>query len=308
MKTKAIEIDGLVKHYGSVQAVQGTSFYVEEGHLFALLGENGAGKSTTIDILSTLLAPDAGTALVGGLQIGKCNNEIRKKIGIVFQKSYLDDMLTVYENLLLRGSLYGLSNRALQQAVERLCGPLGLQEFLHRRYGRLSGGQRRRADIARALINTPEILFLDEPTTGLDPASRLAIWQIVRTMQRVEGTTVLLTTHYMEEAAEADYTIVMGHGRVLAKGTPPALKEAYTTDVLRIKPSSLSAFSSFCQKAGYPLRQNGPVCEFPLQKTMDALPLLEQCRPYMESFEVLQGSMDEAFLNIIHGEAQEAAQ
>lgn len=308
MKAKAIEIDALVKNYGGVQAVRGASFYVEQGHLFSLLGENGAGKSTTIDILATLLAPDAGTALVGGLQIGRQNSEIRKKIGIVFQKSYLDDTLTVYENLLLRGGLYGLSQRALQQAVERLCGPLGLQEFLHRRYGRLSGGQRRRADIARALINTPEILFLDEPTTGLDPASRLAIWQIVRTMQREEGTTVLLTTHYMEEAAEADYTIVMGHGRVLAKGTPPALKDAYTTDILRIRPLQLSAFLSFCRNAGYPVRQNGPVCEFSLQKTLDALPLLKQCRPYVESFEVLQGSMDEAFINIIHGEVQGAVE
>lgn len=296
---KSIEVEGLRKSYGEVKAVRGASFYVEEGQLFALLGENGAGKTTTIDILSTLLAPDGGKVQIAGFTLGRQNNDIRRRIGIVFQKSYLDDMLTVRENLTVRGSFYSASRAEVQQSIARLAGPLGIEEFLDRRYGKLSGGQRRRADIARALINTPDILFLDEPTTGLDPASRKAIWETVRTLQRESGTTVLLTTHYMEEAAAADYVIVMGHGRILDKGTPPALKERHATDMLRAVPKDMTALQRAFEKAGRMASRNGAVLEVPLATTTDALPLLQQWGSEFETFEVVQGNMDEAFLSII---------
>lgn len=296
---KMLEVKDLRKSYGDVKAVRGASFYVEEGQLFALLGENGAGKTTTIDILSTLLPPNGGDVKIAGRALGRQDNEIRSNIGIVFQKSYLDNDLTVRENLEVRGSLYGSSRRQVQKSIAGLCGPLGLEEFIDRRYGKLSGGQRRRADIARALVNTPKVLFLDEPTTGLDPASRKAIWDTVRTLQRESGTTVLLTTHYMEEAAAADYVIVMGHGKILAKGTPPALKEEYARDMLRMEPMDTAAMETALVAAGHTVHRNGAVLELPLRATMDALPLLNKWEPAMKNFEVVQGNMDEAFLNII---------
>lgn len=296
----SIQVENLVKTYKNVQAVQGTSFYVEQGTLFALLGENGAGKSTTINILSTLLQPDAGAVTIGGLRLGKQDKQIREKIGIVFQESMLDRLLTVQENLLVRGSFYGISSAALKQRIQSLSQSLELEEFLHRRYGQLSGGQRRRADIARALVNTPEILFLDEPTTGLDPASRQAIWELVQTLQKKAGTTVLLTTHYMEEAAEADYVVVMGHGNLLAKGTPPSLKTAFSHDSLRFEPHDMQAMCRELQRSALAFVQSGSELILSLTASTDALPLLERYGSGMKNFQVLQGSLDDAFITIIN--------
>lgn len=303
---KIIQVENLRKSYGNVRAVQDAHFYVEEGQLFALLGENGAGKSTTIDILCTLLKADGGDVSIAGHRLGKQDEEIRRSIGVVFQNSYLDGALTVRENLTLRGSLYGLGRQALRQRISALAGPLGIEEFLDRRYGQLSGGQRRRADIARALINTPKVLFLDEPSTGLDPASRRDIWEMVRQTQRGAGTTVLLTTHYMEEAAGADYVIVMGHGHILAKGTPPDLKNQYTSDVLRIQPKNGERLLRMLQSDDTPFVQKSGTFCLPLPSTLHALPLLRRYEPEVKSFEVAQGNMDEAFLNIIKtGEEKE---
>ena len=296
----SIQVDNLVKHYKEVKAVQNISFYAPQGSLFALLGENGAGKSTTINILSTLLQADSGIVTIGGCTLGKDDKEIRNKIGIVFQESMLDRLLTVEENLQVRGSFYNIPRKKLQERISFLSGKLGIDEFLRRRYGQLSGGQRRRADIARALLNTPEILFLDEPTTGLDPASRQAIWQLVQNLQKESGTTVLLTTHYMEEAAEADYVVVMGHGQVLAKGTPPSLKTAYSKDSLRFEPTDTEAMCRQLTGESIPFRKSGVELILPLASSKEALPLLAQFGSQMKNFQVLQGSLDDAFINIIN--------
>jgi multidrug/hemolysin transport system ATP-binding protein len=237
---KIIEISNLVKHYGEVKAVDGIDFYVDAGTLFAFLGPNGAGKSTTIDIICTLLKPDSGTVIINGKTISKDDNEIRKEIGIVFQDSVLDNLLTVRENLIARGSFYGLKGEALKNAVTKAAEAVGVTEFIDRPYGKLSGGQRRRSDIARALVNTPKILFLDEPTTGLDPKTRKNVWSTITKLQKDTGMTVFLTTHYMEEAANADYVAVIDQGKIIAKGTPSELREKYSNDRIIITPIDLA--------------------------------------------------------------------
>ena len=219
---KSIEVSGLIKNYGKIKAVDGIDFSVDSGSLFAFLGPNGAGKSTTIDILCTLLRPDGGRAAINGLEIGRQDEKIRREIGVVFQEGVLDRLLSVRENLMLRGSFYGFRGEELKKRVSDALLKSGAGEFALRKYGQLSGGQRRRADIARALVNSPKILFLDEPATGLDPQTRKSIWDTIRRLQRDNGTTVFLTTHYMEEAEQADYVVVIDAGR--GRRHAPSLK------------------------------------------------------------------------------------
>ena len=298
-----IEVNGLRKSYGSIRAVQDISFYVEQGKLFAFLGPNGAGKSTTIDIICTFLKADGGEVKVDGFELGKKDDEIRSRIGVVFQDGLLDPLLTVGENLRLRGGFYGLKGRELDEAVKRTVELTGVSELMGRPYGKLSGGQRRRCDIARALIHTPKILFLDEPTTGLDPQTRQNIWQTILKLQRESGMTVFLTTHYMEEAAEADFVIVIDKGVITAKGTPMQLKERFAKDKLKLVCRDRQSVLDLLQ--GLPLEEVADCVVVNLEKTMDALPILDRCRPYIEGFEVTNGTMDDAFIAITGKEIRE---
>jgi multidrug/hemolysin transport system ATP-binding protein len=276
-----IEVDNLMKNYGDVKAVNGISFTVEKGSLFSFLGTNGAGKSTTISVLTTLLQKTSGRVAVGGFDIEKSAEKIRGLIGIVFQDSILDRDLTVYENLCVRGSLYpDIKNTA--EAAKRAIKLTGI-DYANRRYKALSGGQRRRADIARALVHTPEILFLDEPTTGLDPKTRRDIWELIRGLQKENGTTVFLTTHYMEEAAESDNIIVIEKGEIRAEGTPVSLKEKYCTDKLKI------------------LLKNGEKIERDLTRTTDAIPFIIEKQSEIENIEIINGTLDDVFLNLTGG-------
>ncbi len=224
----------LSKSFGKVKAVNDISFYVEEGSLFSFLGTNGAGKSTTISILLTLLQQDQGVVFVNGYTVGKHDQAIRQEIGVVFQESLLDPLLTVKENLAIRGSFYGMTRQERNVAITRVMDVVDIQSISNRPYGKLSGGQKRRVDIARALIHKPNILILDEPTTGLDPESRKNIWATILQLQKETGMTVFLTTHYIEEAANSDYVVVMKEGSIVAKGTPEQLKNDYSTDLLTI--------------------------------------------------------------------------
>jgi multidrug/hemolysin transport system ATP-binding protein len=295
---KIVEVSGLKKAYGAVQAVDGIDFYVERGKLFAFLGPNGAGKSTTIDILCTLLKADAGEAIIDGHALGAEDAAIRGAIGVVFQDHLLDPLLTVEENLRVRGGLYSKAKGTLGEAVHRAALATDVEDLLKRPYGKLSGGQMRRADIARALVNTPKLLFLDEPTTGLDPQMRKSVWDGVRTLQRDTGLTVFLTTHYMEEAAEADYVVVIDDGRIAARGTPTALKETCAGDQLKLTPSDPHALFTALDDGGVPYSRVAERVVIKLGATMDALPLLERYRPFISGFEVLNGTMDDAFINI----------
>jgi len=302
---KIIEVEGLHKAYGSVKAVNGLDFYVERGKLFAFLGPNGAGKSTTIDIICTFLKPDGGSVTVDGFALGRQDTEIRKIIGAVFQDGVLDELLTVEENLRIRGGFYGLKGKKLREAVAKTAETTGITEILKRPYGKLSGGQRRRCDIARALVNTPKVLFLDEPTTGLDPQTRRYVWDTITKIREKNDMTVFLTTHYMEEAACADYVIVIDKGEISAKGTPSELKEKYSNDRLIISSHKTAEIEEILRIKGLACTVVADTVAVPLVSTLDALPIIESCREYIESFEVVKGTMDDAFIAITGKEIRE---
>lgn len=295
---KIIEVAGLKKSFGDVKAVKGLDFYVESGSIFAFLGPNGAGKSTTIDIISTLLRPDEGIVKIDNFTLGQDDNSIRSIIGIVFQDSLLDPTLTVKENLFIRGRFYGLSKNQLKAAVEKAAKSADVVDFLNRPYGKLSGGQRRRADIARALINTPKILFLDEPTTGLDPQTRKNVWNTIQKLQKENGMTVFLTTHYMEEAANTDYIIIIDNGLISAKGTPMELRSSYSSDSLKIKPVNKNILIDNLNNESISFQDKGEVLTIPLKSTVDSIPILNKFKDHIEGFEVVNGTMDDVFINI----------
>lgn len=297
-----IEVRGLKKSYGSVEAVKGIDFTMEEGQLFAFLGPNGAGKSTSIHIITTFLKADEGTVLIDNLTLGKDDQRIRRLIGAVFQDGYLDHQLSIEENLKVRGSLYGMSAKELKQAVERVCALCDLNDIRKRRYGALSGGQKRRCDIARALLHRPKLLFLDEPTTGLDPKTRALIWDVIARLRKEEGMSVFLTTHYMEEAGDADEVVVLKQGMIQATGTPAELKRTYAHNHLRLYTKAPQQLSKCLQAKEISYSRHVDVFEVALSDTLDALPLLEQLSGNYEDFEVILGTMDDAFLAIIQEE------
>ena len=300
-----IEVSGLQKSYGSVHAVKGLDFYVESGKIFAFLGPNGAGKSTTIDIICTFLQSDAGKVVVDGNVLGKDDNAIRSSIGAVFQDGLLDPLLTIRENLSIRAGFYGVRGKKLEQVLADVAKRVGITEILNRPYGKLSGGQRRRCDIARALVNTPKILFLDEPTTGLDPQTRKSVWETITSLQRETGMTIFLTTHYMEEAAEADYVIVIDNGSIVAKGTPSDLKERYTSDKVTLVSKEPEALAAKLTADGLANSVVANRVTVPIPNTLAALPLLERYKDQFTGFTVTTGTMDEAFIAITGKEIRE---
>lgn len=293
-----IEVNNLIKNYGNVKAVRGINFHVNEGELFAFLGPNGAGKTTTIDIICTLLKQDSGTVTVNDFRLGDQDDKIRKSIGVVFQDSILDSLLTVKENLYTRGSFYGLTSRELAASVENAAKSADVMSFINRPYGKLSGGQRRRSDIARALVHTPKILFLDEPTTGLDPQTRKSVWDTIRSLQKGTGMTVFLTTHYMEEAANADYVAVIDNGLISADGTPAELRAKYSTDSLHLFPKDNGKLEAFLNEMGIKHTMSGGAFIIPVPNTLNALPIINKMESLISGFEVISGSMDDAFINI----------
>lgn len=295
---KIIEVSGLRKSYGQVQAVKGIDFYVARGDVFAFLGPNGAGKSTTIDIICTFLQGDEGEISIDGMKVGSDDHRIRKNIGAVFQDGLLDNLLTVKENLQLRGGLYGLKGSRLRDAMDFAVTAAGVGDFLDRPYGKLSGGQRRRGDIARALINRPKVLFLDEPTTGLDPQTRKNVWDTVRHIRREENMTVFLTTHYMEEAEDADYVVVIDEGRIAAKGTPVSLKATYSSDTLQLIYKDRQSLAQKLKDGGYSYGEGVERFIIQLGETLDAIPIVERYKEDILDFEVRTGTMDDAFIGI----------
>lgn len=300
-----IQVKNLKKSYGAVEAVKGIDFYVEKGQLFAFLGPNGAGKSTTIDMLCTFLKPDSGEVVVDGYVLGKDDNGIRNSIGAVFQDGLLDKLLTVEENLKMRGSLYGKKGTELKQAVDKACEATGITNIMKRQYGKLSGGQRRRCDIARALINSPKILFLDEPTTGLDPQTRKNVWETITQLQKNLNMTIFLTTHYMEEAANADYVIIIDDGKISAQGTPLQLKEKYTSDKAIMECNQVESVEKILIEKNADYSQQGSVITVKFTCSKDAIDILSLCRDYINSFEVLSGTMDDVFIEVTGKEIRE---
>jgi multidrug/hemolysin transport system ATP-binding protein len=291
-----IEVSGLHKSYGSVHAVKGLDFYVEAGKIFAFLGPNGAGKSTTIDIICTFLKPDSGSVTVDGHVLGQEDNAIRSSIGAVFQDSLLDNLLTVEENLKTRGSFYGLKGRRLDAAAKKAAEITGVTELLKRPYGKLSGGQRRRCDISRALVHTPNILFLDEPTTGLDPQTRKVVWETITALQKETGMTVFMTTHYMEEAASAHKVAIIDKGRIAAQGTPEELRLKYSSDYLKIQPKNIGGLKEQLDAMGVKYEEDRGLITVKCGSSMEALELLKKIENHVFQFEVVRGSMDDVFM------------
>jgi ABC-2 type transport system ATP-binding protein len=232
----AIEVQGLRKRYGEVQALDGVSFSVREGEIFGLLGPNGAGKSTAVRVLVTLTRPDEGLATVGGHDVRREPNAVRRTIGYVPQESGVDRRGTGRENLLLQGHVYGMRGRALRKRVDQLLDAVGITDAADRTVDGYSGGMRRRLDVALGLVHRPRVLFLDEPTTGLDPEARVAMWEEVNRLAEQESLTILLTTHYLEEADElADRLVIVSRGKVVVEGTPGQLKSGLRGDAVHVE-------------------------------------------------------------------------
>lgn len=289
-----ISIEHLNKHFGEVKAVQDLSFCVKAGELFAFLGINGAGKSTTINIICGQLSKNSGHVEIDGADLDRDPDRIKRDLGVVFQNSVLDAALSVYDNLESRAALYGILGQDFKKRLSELSALLGFEDLLKRPVGKLSGGQRRRIDIARALLHKPKILILDEPTTGLDPQTRKTIWNIIDRLRSQENLTVFLTTHYMEEAAEADYVVIIDSGRIVAKGTPLQLKNTYTGDFITLYSVSEEAVKTL-GVAYEPLRD---AYRLAVPDTAAATALIVKHSEVFKDYEITKGKMDDVFLAV----------
>lgn len=297
MTEDIIRIDHLSKSFRDVKAVDDLSFRVREGELFAFLGVNGAGKSTTINMLCGQLARDEGEIEIDGERPESNTDEIKRKIGVVFQNSVLDSPLTVYDNLQSRAALYGITGKAFRDRLSELSGLLDLNGLLKRPVGKLSGGQRRRIDIARALIHKPKILILDEPTTGLDPQTRKKLWSVISELrkERKMKMTVFLTTHYMEEAADADFVVIIDGGRKAAEGTPLQLKNAYSGDFVTIYGVTEEDVRNLGMGKYEKVRDGYRIS---VGNTREATELILKHPEIFSDYEITKGRMDDVFLEV----------
>ena len=301
MAELAIKMSNIVKSFGGAAPVlKDVTLEIGVGEIHGLLGENGAGKSTTIDMLCTFLKLDRGSIKINNYEVGKDDEKIKSLVGVVFQESVLDELLTVKENLITRSKLYNMSKDEFNKNLEEIADITGIREIINRQYRKLSGGQRRRVDIARALINKPKILFLDEPTTGLDPKTRKNVWDMIRTLQKDNNMTVFLTTHYMEEASKADYIVVMDKGVIAAKGTTDELKEKYAKDkmIIYFDDEKSDFIENYLKENNYEFFIQNNNITIEINTTLDSIKIIDDCRIYINSFEVIKGSMDDVFLNI----------
>ena len=289
-----IEIKNLDKSFREVHAVNGLSLKVKEGELFAFLGVNGAGKSTTISIMCGTLPKDGGEVIIDGKNVDTDMNEITKELGVVFQTSVLDAKLSVKDNLMSRASLYGIMGAEAKQRIKELASLLNFTDLLNRTFEKLSGGQRRRIDVARALLHRPRILILDEPTTGLDPEARKTLWQVITDLRKQENMTVFLTTHYMEAAADADYVVILDNGKIAAEGTPLQLKNEFTGDFITL----YHADENDIKNLGLPYEIIKDACRVAVKNTEEARNLIMKYPSLFTDFEITKGKMDDVFLAV----------
>lgn len=288
-----IEIEHLYKNFGDVKAVDDLSLKVKTGELYAFLGVNGAGKSTTISIICGTLAKTSGSVKVCGADENNFDNA-KKELGVVFQSSVLDKALSVRDNLKFRASLYGITGEKFEARLKELDDLLHFSEFINRPVGKLSGGQKRKIDVARALIHRPKLLILDESTTGLDPMTRKTLWEVIYSLQKSTGMTVFLTTHYMEEAAEADYVVIIDHGKIAAEGTPLELKNKYTGDFITLYTSDESAVKSL----GKPYEAVADGFRIAVKNTEEATSLIVARPELFRDYEIIKGKMDDVFIAV----------
>ena len=289
-----IKIEHLFKNYGAVKAVQDLSFKVKEGELFAFLGVNGAGKSTTISVICGTLEKDSGSVYIDGVNFDNGAENVKRSIGVVFQNSVLDKALSAYDNLKHRASLYGIVGDKFEKRLDELTNLLDFKDFVDRPINKLSGGQKRKIDIARALIHKPKILILDEPTTGLDPQTRTTMWKVIGDLRKKENITVFLTTHYMEEAADADYVVIIDSGKIVAEGTPHDLKDKYAKDFITIYGVS----EQDVKKLALAYEKVVDGFRLAISNTAKATEIILSNPHLFKDFEVAKGKMDTVFLNV----------
>lgn len=289
-----IQIENLSKSFGEVKAVQNLSFCVKRGELFAFLGVNGAGKSTTINIMCGQTRKDSGKIIIDGYDLDQNKDDIKQEIGVVFQASVLDQALSVYDNLLSRASLYGIVGKDFENRLNELMQMLDFGDLLKRTVGKLSGGQRRKIDVARALLHKPKILVLDEPTTGLDPQTRKTIWSVIDNLRKNENMTIFLTTHYMEETADADYVVILDGGKIVAHGSPLELKNTYTDDYITIYGADEKTIAMLGKKS----ERIKDAYRISVKNTKEATELILKYPEVFVDYEIVKGKMDDVFLSV----------
>lgn len=287
-----IEIKNLHKSFGEVHAVNNLSINVKKGQLFAFLGLNGAGKSTTISIMCGQQTNDSGEIVIDGTNLDEDLNKVKSEIGVVFQFSVLDKVLSVYDNLKSRASLYGLNKTQFSQRLNELDKLLNIKPLLKRAFGKLSGGEKRRVDFARALLNNPKILILDEPTTGLDPQTRKNVWNVINKLRKDNEITVFLTTHYMEETTDADYVVILDKGKIVAEGTPIELKNKYTGDFIIL----YNVKKEDVENLNLPYKKIAGGYKISIENTQSATNLIKKHSELFSDFEIIKGNMDDVFL------------
>ncbi|EAD8628071.1 ABC transporter ATP-binding protein [Listeria monocytogenes] len=296
-----IKLINVVKKFGKIEAVKGINLEVEKGSLFAFLGENGAGKSTTLSMICTESEPTSGEIFIDDEKLTFKNRKLfRQKLGVVFQENVLDDLLTVRENLYNRASLYGKTKAEITERLALVSSIMGIEDILNRRFEKLSGGQKRRAEIARAIMHDPEILLLDEPTTGLDPKTRVSVWKIIDYLREELGMTVFLTTHYLEEAKDADQLAVIHKGKIIAQGTPANIRSRFSVDKIFFYDAKVAELQKIMKKMNLPFKVTNRTMRVDVtDENVEILAILNQAIGFYDSFEVIKGNLDDAFISMI---------
>ncbi|EAC7881354.1 ABC transporter ATP-binding protein [Listeria monocytogenes] len=296
-----IKLINVVKKFGKIEAVKGINLEVEKGSLFAFLGENGAGKSTTLSMICTESEPTSGEIFIDDEKLTFKNRKLfRQKLGVVFQENVLDDLLTVRENLYNRASLYGKTKAEITERLALVSSIMGIEDILNRRFEKLSGGQKRHAEIARAIMHDPEILLLDEPTTGLDPKTRVSVWKIIDYLREELGMTVFLTTHYLEEAKDADQLAVIHKGKIIAQGTPANIRSRFSVDKIFFYDAKVAELQKIMKKMNLPFKVTNRTMRVDvIDENVEILAILNQAIGFYDSFEVIKGNLDDAFISMI---------
>ncbi|HAA8459387.1 TPA_asm: ABC transporter [Listeria monocytogenes] len=302
-----IKLTNVVKKFGKIEAVKGINLEVEKGSLFAFLGENGAGKSTTLSMICTESEPTSGEIYIDDEKLTFKNRKLfRQKLGVVFQENVLDDLLTVRENLYNRASLYGKTKAEITERLALVSSIMGIEDILNRRFEKLSGGQKRRAEIVRAIMHDPEILLLDEPTTGLDPKTRVSVWKIIDYLREELGMTVFLTTHYLEEAKDADQLAVIHKGKIIAQGTPTNIRSRFSVDKIFFYDAKVAELQKIMKKANLPFKVSKATMRVDvINQDVEILAILNQAAGLYGSFEVIKGNLDDAFISMIKEESDD---
>jgi ABC-2 type transport system ATP-binding protein len=305
LKTNSIEVKNFTKNFGDFTAVNDISFNVEQGIIFAFLGPNGAGKSTTINTLCTIQEKTSGELRINGHDVSLQKDKVRRDIGIVFQESTLDGKLTVEENLKLHCAFYKVPKAEVQERIDFVLDLVDIKNRRRSTVDSLSGGMKRRAEIARGLVHFPKVLFLDEPTTGLDPQTRANVWDYINKLQKQKNITIFLTTHYMDEAEICDQVAIIDGGKIIAHDTPSNLKKKYTVTTMKIKTSDPERFTKYLKERSIKYSVDKEQIVVYATGTRDVLAITDAFKETIEDIEINKGTLNDVFIAITGKEIRE---